>query len=199
MKVIFVTGNKGKLREVREILGEGTEVITMREAGFTGEIEESGTTFAENAAIKVRALGPREDAIVMADDSGIEIRAMDYGPGVYSARYMGEDTSYVIKNQAILELLADRSGEERYCRYSCSIAMLFPDGDLQITEGVMEGEIARIPAGEGGFGYDPIFFLPEFGRTVAEITEEEKNSISHRGKALRAAKQVIEERKDSEK
>jgi len=191
MKVIFATGNRGKLREIRELLGEDIEVLTMREAGFTGEIEENGTTFSENAEIKVRAIGPREDAIVMADDSGLEIRALDYGPGVYSARFMGEETSYDVKNRAIIEKLRGTEGEERYCRFVCCIAMLFPDGALEITQGIMEGMIAGEPAGAGGFGYDPIFYVPGKGRTLAELSEEEKNMISHRGKALRAAKEIL--------
>ena len=192
IKVIFATGNKGKLREIKEILGEGYEVITMKEAGFTGEIKEDGTTFAENAEIKVRTV---RDAgytgeIIMADDSGLVVDALGGEPGVYSARYMGEDTSYEIKNRNIIERVAgasDRSG-----RFICDMCAALPDGSIIHTEGAMPGEIALDPAGEGGFGYDPILFLPEYGKTSAELSEEEKNAISHRGKALRAMKEKLE-------
>lgn len=193
MKVIFATGNEGKLKEVRKILGPDYEVITMREAGFTGEIVEDGKTFEENAVIKVKAIGPREDAIIMADDSGIEIKAFDYGPGVYSARFMGLETPYTVRNQVIIDRLKGLEGEERYARFTCVIAALFPDGTIKAETDHIEGQIAHEPAGENGFGYDPIFWLPEKGKTTAELKDEAKNSISHRGKALRKMSVQIEE------
>ena len=195
MKIIFATGNQGKIREVKEILGDQVEVLTMKEAGVDCDPEENGSTFTENAYIKARAVrekckasGNKElmDCIVMADDSGLEIDAMPGELGVKSARFMGHDTSYDIKNQAILDRMKDVPVEERGARFVCAIAAILPDGRELDTKGVMEGQIGYEISGNGGFGYDPIFFLPEYGCTSAKLTPEQKNAISHRGKAFTA-------------
>ena len=192
-KIIFATGNKDKMREIREIMADcDVEITSMKEAGINVDIVEDGTTFEENALIKARAIAAYTDAIVLADDSGLEIDALNKEPGVYSARYMGEDTSYEIKNRNIIERLADAKGQERSARFVCNIAAVLPDGRVLHTEAAMEGQIAMEPAGCGGFGYDPILYLPEFGMTSAEITMEQKNAISHRGKALEAMKKELE-------
>lgn len=191
-RIVFATGNAGKMREVRMILGDlGCEVVSMKEAGADPEIVEDGETFAENAEIKARAVWACTGDIVLADDSGLVVDYIGGEPGVYSARYMGEDTSYEIKNQNIIDRVADAKGEERSARFVCAIAAVFPDGHVEHTQAAMEGRIAEKPAGCGGFGYDPILYLPEFGKTSAELTIEQKNAISHRGKALEAMKEVL--------
>lgn len=188
-KIIFATGNEGKMREIREILkGLLVPVLSMKEAGVSLDIEENGTTFAENAEIKARAVWNCTGGIVLADDSGLVVDALGGEPGVYSARYMGEDTSYEIKNRAIIRRLDGVSGQDRSARFVCVIAAVLPDGTVRRTEGTMEGVIAMEPAGEEGFGYDPILYIPEYGKTGAQLTMEEKNAVSHRGKALRAMK-----------
>lgn len=191
-KIIFATGNQGKMREIRQIMTDmDVEVVSMKEAGIFTDIEENGTTFEENALIKARAIAGKANAIVLADDSGLEIDFLDKAPGVLSARYLGEDTPYEVKNAHILELLKDVQQNERSARFVCSIAAVFPDGREFTTYATIEGEIALKSAGENGFGYDPIFFVPEFGKTTAELTAEEKNKISHRGKALTMMKEIL--------
>ncbi len=188
-RIIFATGNEGKMREIREILGDlGLPVLSMKEAEAYVDVEENGTTFSENAEIKARAVWEKTGDIVLADDSGLVVDCLNGEPGIYSARYLGEDTSYEVKNRVILERLSDVREEDRTARFVCAIAAVLPDGSVLHREAAVEGFIARKPAGGGGFGYDPIFYLPEFGKTSAEITMEEKNQISHRGKALRAVK-----------
>lgn len=194
-KNVFATGNEGKMREVRLILQDlGFPVLSMKEAGVSLDIEENGTTFAENAMIKARAVWEKTGGIVLADDSGLVVDYLGGEPGVYSARYLGEDTSYEIKNQAIIDRLADAKEEERTARFVSAIAAVLPDGSELVTEGTVEGLIAHEPAGNGGFGYDPIFYLPEYGVTSAEIPIEKKNEISHRGKALETMKIKLRER-----
>ena len=191
-RIIFATGNAGKMREIREILGDlGCEVLSMKEAGADPQIVEDGNSFAENAEIKARAVWACTGDIVLADDSGLVVDYIGGEPGIYSARYMGEDTSYEIKNRNLIERLADAKGQERAARFVCNIAAVLPDGRVIHREATMEGLIAQEPAGSGGFGYDPILFLPEYGVTSAELTMEEKNRISHRGKALEAIKQEL--------
>lgn len=191
-KIIFATGNEGKMREVRLILADlGLPVLSMKEAGVELDIEENGTTFAENARIKAMAVWEKTGNIVLADDSGLVVDYLNGEPGIYSARYLGEDTSYEIKNQAILDRLAEAKEEERTARFVSAIAAVLPDGTILQTEGVIEGMIAHEPAGNGGFGYDPIFYLPEYGMTSAEIPTEKKNEISHRGKALQSMKEKL--------
>lgn len=188
-KIIFATGNEGKMREIREILKDlGMKILSMKEAGADLNIVEDGSTFLENAEIKARAVWEKTGGIVLADDSGLVIDCLNGEPGIYSARYMGEDTSYEIKNQNLLNRAAKARGDERSARFVCSIAAVLPDGNVLHTEETMEGILADNPAGDEGFGYDPIFYLPEFQKTAAELTMEEKNKISHRGKALDAMK-----------
>ena len=192
-KIVFATGNQGKMREIKAIMADmDVEVVSMKEAGICVDIEEDGATFEENALIKARVIAKETDAIVLADDSGLEIDFLDKAPGVLSARYMGEDTPYEVKNAHILDLLKDVQGSERSARFVCSIAAVFPDGREFTTYATIEGEIGHKIAGENGFGYDPIFFVPEFGKTTAELSAEEKNEISHRGKALSMMKEILQ-------
>lgn len=192
MKIIFATGNQGKVREIKQIMEDmDAEIVSMKEAGIFMDIEENGNTFEENALIKARAIAKEANTLVLADDSGLEIDYLDKAPGVLSARYLGEDTPYSVKNQHILDLLKDVQGEKRSARFVCSIAAVFPDGREFTTYATIEGEIAQKSAGENGFGYDPIFFVPEFGKTTAELSAEEKNKISHRGKALTMMKDIL--------
>ncbi|MCR5321205.1 MAG: XTP/dITP diphosphatase [Lachnospiraceae bacterium] len=194
MKIIFATGNKDKIKEIRAIFGDRVEeVLTMKEAGIDIDIEENGTTFIENALIKARSVAAHCDAIVMADDSGLVIDALNGEPGVYSARYLGRDTSYHEKNQNLIERLAGKVGEERSARFVCAIAAVMPDGREFTSEKTMEGQIGFEEKGENGFGYDPIFFLPEYGKYSAELAPEEKNRISHRGKALRDMEEQLKD------
>lgn len=193
-RIVFATGNEGKMREIRLILGDlGLEIVSMKEAGANPEIVEDGKTFAENAEIKAKAVWAYTGGIVLADDSGLVVDYIGGEPGIYSARYMGEDTSYVIKNQNIIDRLADAEGAERSARFVCNIAAVLPDGSVLHTEETMEGLIADHPAGNGGFGYDPILYMPEFGVTSAELTMEQKNLVSHRGKALESMKRKLKE------
>lgn len=188
-KIIFATGNAGKLREIREILSDlDVEVLSMKDAGIDIDIVEDGETFEDNAIIKAKAVCAASGEITLADDSGLEIDYLNKEPGVYSARYMGENTSYHIKNNNLIERLNGVPDEKRTARFVCAVAAAFPDGTVKTVRETMEGIIGYKEAGENGFGYDPIFFLPEYGCTSAEISMEEKNKISHRGKALRAIK-----------
>lgn len=192
-RIIFATGNAGKMREIREILADfGGEILSMKEAGISTDVEENGASYEENALIKARAVAEKAgDAVVLADDSGLEIDALGGEPGIYSARYLGEDTSYRVKNANLIERLAGVPEEKRTARFVCAIATVLPDGRELVTKAAVEGRIGYEEKGEGGFGYDPIFYVPEFGRTTAELSEEEKNQISHRGKALRLMKEEL--------
>ena len=181
------------MREIREILGDlGYDILSMQEAGVFQDVEETGTTFAENAFLKAEAVRKKTaDGIVLADDSGLVIDYLNGEPGIYSARYLGKDTTYPEKMKIILERMKDAKGKERSARFMAAIACILPDGRKFSTEASMEGEIAQQPAGKNGFGYDPILYLPEFGKTSAELTPEQKNKISHRGKALRLMKDKL--------
>lgn len=191
-KLIFATGNEGKMKEVRMILADmPTEILSMSEAGIQTDIVEDGTTFEENALIKARAIARLSGVAAMADDSGLEVDYLDKAPGIYSARFLGEDTSYRVKNEYIINKLKGSVGAERSARFVCAIALVLPDGRSFTTHAAIEGEIAEREQGEGGFGYDPILYLPEYGKTTAQLTAEEKNRISHRGKALRQMKELI--------
>ncbi len=186
MRIIFATGNENKMREIREILGDiGLEILSMKEAGISADIVEDGDSFEANALIKSKAISKLCDDIVLADDSGLEVDYLDKAPGIYSARYMGEDTSYDIKNQAIIDKLDGVPDEKRTARFVCAMAAVLPDGEEIVTRGTIEGIIGYEIAGENGFGYDPIFYVPEFGCTTAEMSAAKKNEISHRGNALR--------------
>ena len=196
-KIIFATGNAGKMKEIRMIMADlNIEVQSMKEADIQAEIVEDGETFEENAKIKAQAIAQElrargERAIVLADDSGLEIDYLNKEPGVYSARYMGEDTSYSVKNASLIQRLEGVPDEERTARFVCVIAAVFPDGSVFETRATIEGRIGYEERGENGFGYEPIFYLPEYGMYSAELAPEEKNRISHRGKALEEMKKVI--------
>lgn len=193
--IVFATGNQGKMREIRQILKDmNVEILSMKEAGIEIDIVEDGTTFEENAIIKAKAVAAKTEHIVMADDSGLEVDYLNKEPGIYSARYMGEDTSYDIKNADLLRRLEGVEDEKRTARFVCAIATVLPDGEVITAHGIIEGRLAYEPAGEKGFGYDPILYLPEYGCTCAELSEEDKNAISHRGRALRAMKEKLEKR-----
>ena len=194
-KLVFATGNMNKLREIKQILeGLDVEVLSMKEAGVDVDIVEDGTTFEENALIKARAVSKASGHLALADDSGLEVDALDKEPGIYSARYMGEDTSYDIKNANIIERLEGVPDERRTARFVCAMSAVFPDGTEKTFVRTMEGRIGYEIAGANGFGYDPIFYLPEYGKTSAEISPEEKNAISHRGKALRALADYLKDK-----
>ncbi|MCD8396573.1 MAG: RdgB/HAM1 family non-canonical purine NTP pyrophosphatase [Lachnospiraceae bacterium] len=191
-RMIFATGNPDKLREIRMILSHSEmEIISMKEAGVSDDIIEDGETFEENAVIKARTIMERTGEIVLADDSGLEIDFLDKAPGIYSARFMGKDTSYEIKNAVLLEKLSGVPDEERTARFVCAIACAVPDGRILTCNGVMEGIIGYESRGENGFGYDPIFYLPECGCYSAELDPVRKNELSHRGKALRRMREIL--------
>ena len=217
--IIFATGNKGKIREIRDIITDPeTEVLSMKEAGVAADPDETGTSFEENALIKARAVSELirqkiadgtfsfdaadgtlsfdtadTQITVMSDDSGLVIDALNGEPGIYSARYLGHDTDYNYKMTQIMKRMENVPDEKRTARFVAAVAAVFPDGSEHVVRGAMEGVIAHGIYGKNGFGYDPFFYLPEYGKTSAEITEEEKNAISHRGKALRAMLKVLEE------
>ena len=194
-RIVFATGNEGKMREIREILKDlKLPVQSMKEAGADPEIVENGATFEENAVIKARAVWKETGGIVLADDSGLVVDCLGGEPGIYSARYMGEDTSYDIKNGELLRRMEGVPDEKRTARFVCAIAAVFPDGEEKTTLGIIEGRVGYEIKGEHGFGYDPNFYLPEYGCTTAELPPEKKNEISHRGRGLRQMKKMIEER-----
>ena len=213
-KIIFATGNKDKMREIREIMADcDVEIYSMKEAGINIDIVEDGDTFEANSTIKAKAISDyisgrglseeqKDDswkaisekykgAIVLADDSGLEIDYLNKEPGVYSARYMGEDTSYDIKNQNLIDRLEGVEKDKRTARFVCAIVAVLPDGEVLVSRENMEGYIGWEIAGENGFGYDPIFYLDEFGCSSAELSREQKNAISHRGKALAGIKKLL--------
>ena len=186
--IIFATGNKNKMIEIRMILEDlGCKILSQKEAGIQADVVEDGQTFEENALIKAttiadiaRKMPEYKNAVVLADDSGLEIDALNKEPGIYSARYMGEDTSYDIKNQALIDRLEGVPDEKRTARFVCAIAAALPDGSTEVVRGTMEGRIGYEITGENGFGYDPIFYLPQFGCSSAELEPEKKNELSHR-------------------
>ena len=194
-KIIFATENEGKLKEIKMILkGMDVDVVSMKEAGINADIDENGATFEENAVIKAKTIAGISGTIVLSDDSGLEIDYLNKEPGIYSARYMGEDTSYRIKNADLIKRLEGIPEEQRTARFVCVVAAVFPNGETVTTKGTMEGRIGYEERGENGFGYDPIFYVPELGISTAELEPEEKNKISHRGKALRMMKKELEGR-----
>ena len=191
-RIIFATTNENKMKEIREILADfPVEILSLKEASIQADIDENGSSFEENAAIKAEAIERMTGAIVLADDSGLEIDYLNGEPGIYSSRYLGEDTSYVKKNSVILERLKDVPEEKRSARFICAVAAAFPDGQSKVIRGTMEGSIGYEIKGENGFGYDPIFYLPQYGKYSAELTSDEKNAISHRGEALRRIREVL--------
>lgn len=203
--IIFATGNKNKMIEIRMILEDlGCKILSQKEAGIQADVVEDGKTFEENALIKAttiadiaREMPEYKNAVVLADDSGLEIDALNKEPGIYSARYMGEDTSYDIKNQALIDRLEGVPDEKRTARFVCAIAAALPDGSTEVVRGTMEGRIGYEITGENGFGYDPIFYLPQFGCSSAELEPEKKNELSHRGEGLRKMRKVLEEKLES--
>ena len=203
--IIFATGKKNKLIEIRMILADiGCKILSQKEAGIQADVVEDGQTFEENALIKAttiadiaRKMPEYKNAVVLADDSGLEIDALNKEPGIYSARYMGEDTSYDIKNQALIDRLEGVPDEKRTARFVCAIAAALPDGSTEVVRGTMEGRIGYEITGENGFGYDPIFYLPQFGCSSAELEPEKKNELSHRGEGLRKMRKVLEEKLES--
>ena len=187
MRIVIATGNQDKVREINEILaGKGFEAISMKEAGVKVDIEENGSTFEENALIKAKAVFDVIGGYVMADDSGICIDAMGGRPGIYSARFCGENSTYQEKFDKIFEGLKDVPEEERTAEFVCAIAVVRPDGSSFTVRGECCGVLHEKPMGDNGFGYDPIFYVPEFNMTTAQMDPEQKNAISHRGRALRA-------------
>ena len=203
--IIFATGTKNKMIEIRMILADlGCKILSQKEAGIQADVVEDGQTFEENALIKAttiadiaRKMPEYKNAVVLADDSGLEIDALNKEPGIYSARYMGEDTSYDIKNQALIDRLEGVPDEKRTARFVCAIAAALPDGSTEVVRGTMEGRIGYEITGENGFGYDPIFYLPQFGCSSAELEPEKKNELSHRGEGLRKMRKVLEEKLES--
>ena len=203
--IIFATGNKNKMIEIRMILADlGCKILSQKEAGIQADVVEDGQTFEENALIKATTIADiaqkmpeYKNAVVLADDSGLEIDALNKEPGIYSARYMGEDTSYDIKNQALIDRLEGVPDEKRTARFVCAIAAALPDGSTEVVRGTMEGRIGYEITGENGFGYDPIFYLPQFGCSSAELEPEKKNELSHRGEGLRKMRKVLEEKLES--
>ena len=203
--IIFASGNKNKMIEIRMILADlGCKILSQKEAGIQADVVEDGQTFEENALIKAttiadiaRKMPEYKNAVVLADDSGLEIDALNKEPGIYSARYMGEDTSYDIKNQALIDRLEGVPDEKRTARFVCAIAAALPDGSTEVVRGTMEGRIGYEITGENGFGYDPIFYLPQFGCSSAELEPEKKNELSHRGEGLRKMRKVLEEKLES--
>lgn len=192
-RIIFATGNAGKMKEIRMILADlGMDILSMKEADINVDIDEDGSTYEENALIKARAVAAyAKNDIVLADDSGLEIDYLNREPGVYSARYMGEDTPYSVKNANLISRLEGVPEEKRTARFVCAIAAVLPGGRELTTRATIEGRIGYEEKGEGGFGYDPIFYVPELKKTTAELTGEEKNLVSHRGKALQLMKEEL--------
>lgn len=191
-KIIFATGNQGKMKEIKAVFSDfDGEILSMKEAGIDCSIEENGQTFEENALIKAKAIHEHTDAIVLADDSGLEVDYLGKEPGVHSARYLGEETPYTIKNQKIMDRLEGVPKEERTARFVCAIAAVLPNGTSYVVQKTIEGYIGYEERGENGFGYDPIFMVSEYEKTTAELTMEEKNKISHRGKALKAMRELL--------
>ena len=199
-RIVFATGNAGKIKEIRMIMEDtGMEVISMKDAGIRVDIEENGQSYEENALIKARAVAAFTKDVVMADDSGLEIDYLNKEPGIYSARYLGEDTPYSVKNANLINRLEGVPDEERTARFVCAIAAVLPDGRELTTLATIEGRIGYEEKGANGFGYDPIFYVPRFDKTTAELTEEEKNQVSHRGKALQLMKEELKKYEDTDR
>lgn len=195
-RLVFATGNQGKVNEFRQMLGDEYEILSMKELGIDVDIVEDGATFEENSIIKAKAVMEATGEMVLADDSGFEVDCLNGEPGIYSARYMGEDTPYSVKNAELLRRCEGVPDEKRGARFVCVIACASPDGTVETAKGVIEGRIAHEPRGENGFGYDPIFYLPERGCTTGEMLPEDKNAISHRGLAIRRMVEILKEKGD---
>ncbi len=194
-RILFATGNHGKMKEIKMIFSDmDVELLSLEDAGIEIDIEENGASFEENAILKAKAIAAIRNEVVLADDSGLVIDALNGEPGIFSARYMGENTSYHIKNNNLMQRLDEKNEKDRTAHFVCAIAAVFPNGEVAVTRGSMDGVIAREEAGENGFGYDPIFYLPEYNCTAAQLSADQKNRISHRGKALIEMKKVLVEK-----
>jgi len=186
MKILLATQNQGKVRELQELLtDEDIEVLSLQDIPDWEEVEETGKTFAENAALKASAALHRTGLIALADDSGLEVDALDGWPGVYSARFSGEPKDDERNNDKLLHLLESIPDDQRIARFRCALVIATPDGKEYLTEGSVEGRILTQRRGKGGFGYDPLFFVSEFARTMAELNLAQKNKLSHRAQAFR--------------
>ena len=194
IRLVFATGNQGKVNEFRQMLGESYEILSMKDLDVEVEIVEDGKTFEENAVIKAKAVMEATGEMVLADDSGFEVDCLGGEPGIYSARYMGEDTPYSVKNAELLRRCEGVPEDKRDARFVCVIACAYPDGTVDTATGVIEGKIDHEPKGENGFGYYPVFYLPERGCTTGELPPEEKNAISHRGIAVRKMVEILKKR-----
>ena len=191
MRFVLATHNPGKLREMGEILKDfGIEVVSPRDLGITVDVEETGTTFAENAMLKAKAICKEANLPAIADDSGLCVDALNGAPGVYSARYGGEGLDD--RGRYMLLLSSLRGAPTRAAHFACAVACAFPNGDTLTADGRCDGSIAYAPLGEGGFGYDPVFLLPGTGKTFGQLTQEEKSAVSHRGRALREFSEKLE-------
>ncbi len=189
-RLLIATTSAGKLREWQNLLQElPLELLTLTDVGIRFDVEETGRTFRQNALLKVVAYGKASGLLTLAEDSGLAVAALNGGPGVRSARWEGDD--YAHKNALLVQLVEGREGAARGCRYVCSTMLRHPDGRLWEARGEVRGEIAHTPAGSGGFGYDPIFYVPRLGRTLAEIPIAEKDRISHRGRAARRIRPIL--------
>ena len=194
-RILFATGNHGKMKEIKMIFSDmDVELLSLEDAGIEIDIEENGASFEENAILKAKAIAAIRNEVVLADDSGLVIDALNGEPGIFSARYMGENTSYHIKNNNLIQRLDEKNEKDRTAHFVCAIAAVFPNGEVAVTRGSMDGVIAHEEAGENGFGYDPIFYLPEHNCTAAQLSADQKNRISHRGKALIEMKKVLVEK-----
>ncbi len=194
-RILFATGNHGKMKEIKMIFSDmDVELLSLEDAGIEIDIEENGASFEENAILKAKAIAAIRNEVVLADDSGLVIDALNGEPGIFSARYMGENTSYHIKNNNLIQRLDEKNEKDRTAHFVCAIAAVFPNGEVAVTRGSMDGVIAQEEAGENGFGYDPIFYLPEYNCTAAQLSADQKNRISHRGKALIEMKKVLVEK-----
>jgi XTP/dITP diphosphohydrolase len=197
VKIILATQNQGKVRELRELLvDEEIEVLSLLDIPDWEDVVENGVTFPDNAALKARVAVRRTGLIALADDSGLEVDALDGAPGVYSARYAGEPKDDERNNDKLLHLLETIPEDKRTARFRCALVIATPFGEEYLTEGAVEGRILTLRRGSDGFGYDPVFFIPEFARTMAELTLTEKNTVSHRAQAFRKVIPILRDLKD---
>ena len=195
MKLLIATRNRGKKREYARLLeGLDMQLITLDDLGVTKTIKEDGASYTENALLKARGYAAATGLVTLADDSGLEVDALDGAPGVLTARYAGQGATDEQRYSLLLEQLKDVPHEHLTARFRCVIALAWPDGRVEITEGICEGRITREPRGEHGFGYDPVFYVPEYGCTMAELPPEIKNRISHRARAAAAASEILSRR-----
>lgn len=192
MEIVIATNNKGKAKEIKDILKDlNAEIYSLKDKGIDIEIEETGETFEENAFIKAEEIFKLTNSIVVADDSGLEVDVLDGAPGVYSARYAGENATDKETYEKLLRVMEGVPYEKRTARFVSVVAVILPDGTKKSLRGECEGVIINEPKGEGGFGYDPVFLVPEYNKTFSELTLEEKNAVSHRGKAFNKLKDFL--------